>query len=73
MEVQQVRLGKSELQVSPIAFGTLWPVHLEDTAAAADIVLASEDLAATDSVLVDATAVWGPHLEGMPAQDGGTG
>ena len=124
IEVERVRLGKSELKVSPTAFGTwsfggdwgrfdtddakatigrarelginrrrargagasgqdpsrrwmivgAWrPVHLEDTAAAADIVLAPEDLAEIDYVLVDATAVWGPHPERMPAQDGGTG
>jgi len=80
IEVERVRLGKSELKVSPTAFGTWsfggdWgrPVHLEDTAAAADIVLAPEDLAEIDYVLVDATAVWGPHPERMPAQDGGTG
>ena len=43
-----------------------------DEAAAANIELAPEDLAAIDAVLADATPVWGPHPEGMPTEDGGT-
>ena len=43
-----------------------------DEAAAANIELAPEDLAAIDAVLADATPVWGPHPKGMPTEDGGT-
>jgi aryl-alcohol dehydrogenase-like predicted oxidoreductase len=53
--------------------GARRPAHLDESAAAADIVLAPEDLAAIDAVLADAIPVWGPHPEGMPSQDGGTG
>jgi aryl-alcohol dehydrogenase-like predicted oxidoreductase len=53
--------------------GARRPVHLEETAAAAAIVLAPEDLAAIDAALADAIPVWGPHPEGMPSQGGGTG
>jgi len=48
------------------------PVHVEESAVAADIELAPEDLAAIDAVLADATPVWGPHPESMPTQEGGT-
>ncbi len=51
--------------------GARRPVHLEESAAAADIELAPEDLAAIDAALVDARPVWGPHPEGMPTQEGG--
>jgi aryl-alcohol dehydrogenase-like predicted oxidoreductase len=50
--------------------GARRPVHLDDSAAAADIELTPEDLAAIDAALVDATPVWGPHPEGMPTQEG---
>jgi aryl-alcohol dehydrogenase-like predicted oxidoreductase len=46
-------------------------VHLEESAAAAGIELAPDDLAAIESALTDATPVWGPHPEGMPPQSGG--
>jgi aryl-alcohol dehydrogenase-like predicted oxidoreductase len=52
--------------------GARRPVHLEESAAAADIELSPEDLAAIDAVLADALPVWGPHPEGMPTQEGGT-
>jgi aryl-alcohol dehydrogenase-like predicted oxidoreductase len=51
--------------------GARRPVHLEETAAAADIVLALEELATIDAAIVDAIPVWGPHPEGMPPQSGG--
>jgi len=53
--------------------GARRPVHLDESAAAADIVLTPEDLAAIEAVLADATPVWGPHPEGMPPQEGGAG
>ena len=52
--------------------GARRPAHLEESAAAADIELAPEDLEAIDAVLADAVPVWGPHPEGMPTQEGGT-
>jgi aryl-alcohol dehydrogenase-like predicted oxidoreductase len=52
--------------------GARRPVHLEESAAAADIELTPEDLAAVDAVLADATPVWGPHPEGMPTKEGAT-
>jgi aryl-alcohol dehydrogenase-like predicted oxidoreductase len=52
--------------------GARRPVHLEESAAAASIVLTPDDLAAIETVLADATPVWGPHPEGMPSQEGGT-
>jgi aryl-alcohol dehydrogenase-like predicted oxidoreductase len=52
--------------------GARRPVHLEESAAAADIQLAPEDHADIDAVLADATPVWGPHPEGMPTQEGVT-
>ncbi len=53
--------------------GARRPDHLEQSTAAADIELTTEDLAAIDAVVADATPVWGPHPEGMPTQEGGTG
>jgi aryl-alcohol dehydrogenase-like predicted oxidoreductase len=52
--------------------GARRPAHLEDSAAAADIVLTPDDLAAIESALVDAIPVRGPHPEGMPPQAGGS-
>jgi len=46
--------------------GARRPVHLEESAAAAAIELAPEDLAAIDAALTEAAPVWGPHPEGMP-------
>jgi aryl-alcohol dehydrogenase-like predicted oxidoreductase len=51
--------------------GARRPVHLEESAAAAGIELAPDDLAAIEAALADATPVWGPHPEGMPSQEGG--
>ena len=53
--------------------GARRPVHLEESAAAAEIELAPDDLAAIEDVLADALPVWGPHPEGMPSQEGGVG
>ena len=53
--------------------GARRPAHLEDSAAAAEIVLTPEDLASIESALADAIPVWGPHPEGMPPQSGGAG
>jgi aryl-alcohol dehydrogenase-like predicted oxidoreductase len=52
--------------------GARRPSHLEESAAAANIELTSEDLADIDASLADAAPVWGPHPEGMPSQEGGT-
>jgi len=62
-------LAQPAVQVTII--GARRPVHLEESAAAAEIELAPEDLAAIDAVLADAAPVWGPHPEGMPTQEGG--
>jgi aryl-alcohol dehydrogenase-like predicted oxidoreductase len=51
--------------------GARRPAHQEESAAAADIVLAPDDLAAIETALADAIPVWGPHPEGMPPQSGG--
>ena len=51
--------------------GARRPAHLDESAAASDIVLTPDDLAAIEAVLADATPVWGPHPEGMPRQEGG--
>src|SRR5580765_298639 len=51
--------------------GARRPAHLDESAAAADIVLAPDDLAAIETTLADAIPVWGPHPEGMPSQSGG--
>jgi hypothetical protein len=51
-------LTQPAVQVTII--GARRPVHVEESAAAADIELAH------------ATPVWGPHPEGMPTQEGGT-
>lgn len=61
-------LAQPAVQVTIV--GARRPVHLEESAAAADIKFAPEDLAAIDAVLADATPVWGPHPEGMPTQGG---
>lgn len=53
--------------------GARRPAHLDESAAAADIVLAADDLAAIETALADAIPVWGPHPEGMPPQSGGSG
>ncbi len=62
-------LAHPAIQVTIV--GARRPVHLEEAAAAADIDLAPEDLAAIDAALGDAAPVWGPHPEGMPTQEGG--
>ena len=53
--------------------GARRPAHLDESAAAADIVLAPDDLVAIETALADAIPVWGPHPEGMPPQSGGSG
>ena len=58
--------------VQVIIVGARGRFHLEEAAAAAEIQLAPEDLAAIDAALADAAPVWGPHPEGMPTQEGGT-
>jgi len=63
-------LAHPAVQVTII--GARRPDHLEESAAAADIELTSEDLADIDAALADAAPVWGPHPEGMPSQEGGT-
>ena len=45
--------------------GARRPSHLEDSAAAVDVELTPEDLAAIDDALTDTTPVWGPHPEEM--------
>jgi aryl-alcohol dehydrogenase-like predicted oxidoreductase len=52
--------------------GARRPIHLMESAAAADIELSPEDLAIIDAILADARPVWGPHPEGMPTQEGVT-
>jgi aryl-alcohol dehydrogenase-like predicted oxidoreductase len=52
--------------------GARRPIHLMESAAAADIELTPEDLAIIDTILADAAPVWGPHPEGMPTHEGGT-
>ena len=52
--------------------GAQRPAQLEDSAAAADIELTPEDLAAIEAALADAAPVWGPHPEGMPTTEGAT-
>ncbi len=64
-------LAHPAVQVTII--GARRPIHLEESAAAADIEFTAEDLAAIDAVLADAIPVWGPHPEGMPTQEGGAG
>ena len=54
-----------------VVVGARLPAHLDQSAAAADIVLAPDDLAAIETALGDAIPVWGPHPEGMPPQSGG--
>ncbi len=61
-------LAQPAVQVTIV--GARRPVHVEESAAAADITFAPEDLAVIDAVLADATPVWGPHPEGMPTQGG---
>jgi aryl-alcohol dehydrogenase-like predicted oxidoreductase len=63
-------LAHPAVQVTII--GARRPIHLEESAAAADIEFTAEDLAAIDAVLADAIPVWGPHPEGMPTQERGT-
>jgi aryl-alcohol dehydrogenase-like predicted oxidoreductase len=60
-------LAQPAVQVTIV--GARRPVHLEESAAAADITFAPEDLAVIDAVLADATPVWGPHPEGMPPKE----
>ncbi|MDP9330422.1 MAG: aldo/keto reductase [Actinomycetota bacterium] len=57
-------LAHPAVQVTII--GARRPIHLEESATAADIELTVEDLAAIDAARADAIPVWGPHPEGMP-------
>jgi threonine dehydrogenase-like Zn-dependent dehydrogenase len=49
--------------------GARRPAHLDESAAAADIVLAPDDLSAIESALADAIPVWG-HTRGDAAAVG---
>jgi aryl-alcohol dehydrogenase-like predicted oxidoreductase len=78
--MEAVPLGKTDLKVSPIAFGT-WQLggewgsfraddavaeHVADAVAAADLMLSAADRSRIDAVMARAVPAGGPSPEAMP-------